>query len=124
MTTAGRTKPNTKGKGKGKAPTKAARTSRKSAAPPAPPASALPAGTVTPLELGELLQNGSLIEIVISEVESSRYQVHLVVLWHNGRSVLTGSSGRPRTFRSLNTLRLHLKTFGIGGTLVRLELLP
>ena len=78
---------------------------------------------MTQLELVELLHTGSLIEIVIVEVAPARYQLHLVVVWRFGRSVLAGSSGQPRTFRSLDTLRLHLKTLGIGSTLVRLELL-
>lgn len=109
-----------------KKPQKAARTSRTPAAPQppsAPPSRALPAGTINHFELIELVQRGALIEIVIPEVEPGRYQVHLVVLWHVGRSVLTGSSGQPRTFRSLDTLQMHLKTLGIGRTLVRLELL-
>lgn len=97
---------------------------RTAAATLPPPSRALPSGAVTHLELLELLQKGALIEIVIAEVEPGRYQVHLVVLWHLGRSVLTGTSGQPRTFRSLDTLQMHLKTLGIGGTLVRLELLP
>ncbi|WP_446623234.1 hypothetical protein [Variovorax sp. LARHSF232] len=118
MTSAVRPKPKTTAK----TPTKAAPTSRTAAAP-SPPGRALPAGTVTQLELVELLHKGSLIEIIIAEVEPARYQIHLVVIWHFGRSVLAGSSGQPRTFRSLDTLRLHLKTLGIGSTLVRLELL-
>ena len=117
MTSAVRPKPKTTAK----RPTKAAPTSRTAA--PAPPGLVLPAGTVTQLELVELLHKGSLIEIVIAEVEPARYQMHLVVVWHYGRSILAGSSGQPRTFRSLDTLRLHLKTLGIGNTLVRLELL-
>ena len=122
MTSAVRPKPKTTAKTPIKASTKAAPTSR-SAAAPTPPGHALPAGTVTQLELVELLHKGSLIEIVIAEVAPARYQLHLVVVWRFGRSVLAGSSGQPRTFRSLDTLRLHLKTLGIGNTLVRLELL-
>ena len=118
MSFAARPKPKTTAK----TPTKIASTSRAAAAP-APTGHALPAATVTQLELVELLHKGSLIEIVVAEVEPARYQIHLVVIWHFGRSILAGSSGQPRTFRSLDTLRLHLKTLGIGSTLVRLELM-
>lgn len=82
-----------------------------------------PANPVTQLELVQLLQKRSVIEVVIVEVEPGQYQVHLVVIWRFGRSVLLGSSGRPRTFRSLDTLATQLKTLGVGQTLVRMELL-
>jgi hypothetical protein len=98
--------------------------SRAMAAPKVRPTQALPANPVSQLDLVELLHKGAVIEIVIPEVEPGRYQVHLLVVWRYGRSILMGSSGQPRTFRSLDTLRAHLKTLGIGSTLVRLELLP
>jgi hypothetical protein len=89
-----------------------------------PAAQALAAAPVSQLKLVELLHKHAVIEVVIPEIEPGRYQVQLVVAWRYGRSVLTGSSGQPRTFRSLDTLRTHLKTLGIGNTLVRLDLLP
>ena len=91
----------------------------------APPASlrAQPASAVKQLELVELLHKSAIIEIVIAEVAPSSFEVHLVVVWRYGRSILTTSSGHPRSFRSLDSLTAHLKTLGIGSTLVRLELL-
>ena len=82
-----------------------------------------PANPVTQLELVELLHKRAVNELVIVEVEPGRYQVHPIVAWRIGRSVLLGSAGQPRTFRSLDTLATHLKTLGTGRTVVRLELL-
>jgi hypothetical protein len=116
MTSAVRPKPKT---------TRTASASARSAdAPLAPSGRAPVASPVNQLELLGLLHRSAVIELVVSEVESCRYQVHVVVAWRHGRGVLTGSSGHPRTFRSLDTLRTHLKTLGIGSTLIRLELLP
>ena len=104
--------------------TPSARRTKRSEAPASSPGQLLPASPVSQLELVGLLHKSAVIEIVMVEVEPSRYQVHLVVVWHYGRSVLTGTSGQPRSFRSLDTLRTHLKTLGVGNTLIRLELLP
>ena len=82
-----------------------------------------PANPVTQLELVELLHKRAVNELVVVEVEPGRYQVHPIVAWRMGRSVLLGSAGQPRTFRSLDTLATHLKTLGTGRTVVRLELL-
>ena len=82
-----------------------------------------PANPVTQLELVELLHKRAVNELVIVEVEPTRYQIHPIVAWKLGRSVLFGSGGQPRTFRSLDTLATHLKTLGTGHTVVRLELL-
>jgi hypothetical protein len=82
-----------------------------------------PANPVTQLELVELLHKRAVNELVIVEVEPTRYQIHPIVAWKLGRSVLLGSGGQPRTFRSLDTLATHLKTLGTGHTVVRLELL-
>ncbi|KWT71756.1 MULTISPECIES: hypothetical protein [unclassified Variovorax] len=82
-----------------------------------------PANPVTQLELVELLHKRAVNELVIVEVEPTRYQIHPIVAWKMGRSVLLGSGGQPRTFRSLDTLATHLKTLGTGHTVVRLELL-
>ncbi|MEJ8815241.1 hypothetical protein WKW77_29530 [Variovorax ureilyticus] len=117
MTSAVRPKPRTTTKAR-------SASARNADSPHAPPSRALAASPVNQLELVGLLHKSAVIEIVIPEVEPGRYQVHLVVAWRYGRSVLTGASGQPRTFRSLDTLRTHLKTLGIGSTLVRLELLP
>ncbi|WP_298703874.1 hypothetical protein [uncultured Variovorax sp.] len=81
-------------------------------------------GTVSQLEFMQLLQKGSVIEVVIAEVEQAVYQLQLVVALHYGRKTLMTSTRQARGFRSLDTLRKHLKTLGIGNTLVRLELLP
>ncbi len=81
-------------------------------------------GTVTQLEFVQLLHKGSVIEVVIAEVAQAVYQLQLVVAWHYGRRTLMTSTRHPRDFRSLDTLRRHLKTLGVGKTLVRLELLP
>ena len=82
-----------------------------------------PTNPVTQLELVELLHKRAVNELVIVEVEPTRYQVHPIVAWRLGRSVLLGSGGQPRTFRSLDTLATHLKTLGTGHTVVRMELL-
>ncbi|MDM0108032.1 hypothetical protein QTH97_23995 [Variovorax sp. J22R24] len=78
---------------------------------------------VSQLELVELLHKRAVNEVIIVEVDPGRFQMQPIVAWRFGRSVLIGSSGQPRTFRSLETLITHLKTLGIGRTLVRLELL-
>lgn len=127
MTSAVRPKPKPKTKTTTKAaPTsRPARSSRTTAAAPAPTSSprAQPASAVKQLELADFLNKCAVIEIVIAEVGSGNYEVHLMVAWRYGRSVLTTSSGHPRTFRSLDTLTAYLKTLNIGSTLVRLELL-
>lgn len=79
---------------------------------------------VTQLEFVQLLHRGAVNEVVVAEVAQSLYQLQLVVAWHSGRKTLLASSRQPRTFRSLDTLRKHLKTVGVGRTLVRLELIP
>lgn len=102
---------------------RSARSSSNTAAAPASSLRAQPASAVKQLELVELLHKCAVIEIVIAEVGPGNFEVHLVVAWRYGRSVLTTSSGHPRSFRSLDSLTAHLKTLGIGSTLVRLELL-
>jgi len=97
--------------------------SSNNAAAPASPVRVQQASAVKQLELVELLHKSAVIEIVIAEVEPSNFEVQLVVAWRYGRSVLTTSAGHPRSFRSLDSLTAHLKTLGIGSTLVRLELL-
>lgn len=83
-----------------------------------------PAQTVGQLEFVQLLHKGAAIEVVISEVATGSYQLQLVVALHAGRRTLMTATRQPRVFRSLDTLRRHLKMLGIGKTLVRLELLP
>ena len=102
---------------------RSARSSSNTAAAPASSLRAQPASAVKQLGLVELLHRGGVIEVVIAEVEPGNFEVHLVVAWRYGRSVLTTSSGHPRSFRGLDSLTAHLKTLGIGSTLVRLELL-
>lgn len=82
-----------------------------------------PANPLTQLDLVQLLHKRAVNELVIVEIEPGRYQVHPIVAWRFGRSVLIGSAGQPRTFRSLDTLATHLKTLGTGRTVVRMELL-
>ncbi|VTY36577.1 Uncharacterised protein [Xylophilus ampelinus] len=89
-----------------------------------PSARATPAQTVSQLEFAQLLHKGAAIEVVIAEVAQGSYQLQLVVALHAGRRTLMTATRQPRAFRSLDTLRRHLKTLGVGKTLVRLELLP
>ena len=82
-----------------------------------------PANPLTQLELVELLHKRAVNELVVVEIEPGRYQVQPIVAWRIGRSTLMHSPGKPRIFRRLDTLAVLLKTFGIGRTVVRLELL-
>lgn len=90
-------------------------TSKKTQEPPVNP--------LTQLELVDLLHKMAVNELVVVEIEPGRYQVQPIVAWRFGRCTLVGSQKKPRTFRSLDTLAVQLKTLGTGRTIVRLELL-
>jgi hypothetical protein len=77
---------------------------------------------VSSLELLELFHRKAILEIVLVETEPSRYRLQALISWRPGRWTLMGTRG-PRTFRSLDTLAIHLKTIGIGRTITRIELL-
>lgn len=81
-----------------------------------------PLNEVSSLELLELFHRRSVLEIIVVEVEPSRYRLQAIISWRPGRWTLMGTRG-PRAFRSLDTLAIHLKTIGIGRTITRLELL-
>jgi hypothetical protein len=89
------------------------------------PSAALPTpeNAISYAALVEYLASRAVIELVVVEGAPGVFQVHVLLSWRAGRSVLVAEHGQPRTFRSLDRLATLLKTAGLGITLVRLELL-
>ena len=81
-----------------------------------------PANGVSQLELVDLFHRRAVLELVVVEIAPLFYRLEAIISWRIGRWTLMGARG-PRNFRSLETLARHLKTMGVGRTIIRLELL-
>lgn len=81
-----------------------------------------PATAVSQLELVDLFHRRAVHELIVVENEPLCYRLEAIIAWRIGRWTLMGGRG-PRNFRSLETLTRHLKTMGVGRTIIRLELL-
>lgn len=97
-------------------------TTRRGAPAKASPDPEWPSNTVSQLELVELLHRKAVIELIVVEFEPARYRLEATIFWRSGRWTLRGARG-PRTFRTLDTVAMHLRTMGAGRTATRLELL-
>lgn len=97
-------------------------TTRRGAPAKARAAPELPSNTISQLELVEFLHKKAVIELIVVECEPGRYRLEATISWRFGRWTLMGSRA-PRTFRTLDTVAMQLKTMGAGRTVTRLELL-